>query len=241
MTKTANGKIRKKVKRRLRWQGVFFFAFLFVGLFFLGRTLLEVNVKSVKVAGSSFVKDSQIIKNAGLNEEVSFLKLNSKKACEMVLEDPLIKSCKIKKNWNFRVDIIVEENTPLFYSLSSNALVLSDGRRLDEANNHGIATLINFVPEDVMSEFIDRLSGIDSDIIHSISEIEYSPTISDKGVYIDKERFIFDMNDGNKVIINNRNMAILNKYKTIYASIDKKGVFEFDCDYDNYIFTEYGD
>ena len=50
------------------------------------------------------------------------------------------------------------------------------------------------------------------------------------------------MNDGNIVYINNRNIKVLNKYEKIYASIgNKKGYFNFDADYDNYYFQEFGE
>ncbi len=210
-----------------------------MGLFFLGKGLLKVDVSAVKVVGNEYVKDTQIIKSAGFNENVSFLGFNAKEVCEKITEDPLINSCKIKRKLDFKIEIIVEESIPLFFYIPENAIILSDGGRIAGMNLYGLPTLVNFVPEDVLSEFITRLAEIDSDIIRSISEIEYSPTSNDNGTYIDKERFVFDMNDGNTVIINNRKMSVFNHYKKVYASIDKKGIYNFDCDFDNYLFTEY--
>lgn len=234
-------KTKKVVKRRLRWQGVFFLAFLCAGIYLLLQILFQVNIRTIKVSGNEYVKDAQIIKSAGFNNEVAYLGFKSREVCNQITSDPLIKSCKIKRKLGFKIEIVVEENAPLFFYATENKIVLSDGSRVEGNNLYGLATLINFVPEDVFSEFISRLSSIDSDIIRSIGEIEYSPTTAANGNYIDKERFIFDMNDGNTVIINNRNMSIFNRYKKIYASIDKLGIYNFDCDYDNYIFTEYGE
>ena len=234
-------KTKKVVKRRLRWQGVFFLASICAVFFFLFQAAMQVEIKTVKVSGNEYVKDAQIIKNAGFNESVKYFGFKSKKVCEDVVSDPLIKSCKIKRGLGFQIEIVVEENIPLFFYSSESSIVLSDKSFVDGTNLYGLPTLINFVPEDVFSEFVDRLADIDGDIIRSIGEIEYTPTTSANGTYIDKERFIMDMNDGNTVIINNRNMSILNRYKKIYASIDKLGVYNFDCDYDNYIFTEYGE
>ncbi len=241
MEKRTRTTTKKKVKRRLRWQGVFFLAFVGAGLYLGVQFLIHIDVNAIKVTGNEYVRDAQIIKSASLNENVSYLGFSARSACASILEDPLIKTCKIKRKFNFDIEIIVEENVPLFFYTNENAIVLSDGSFITGANLYGLPTLVNYVPEEVLSKFISRLSAVDGDIIRSISEIEYSPTTSENGTYIDKERFIFDMNDGNTVIINNRNMDVFNRYKTIYASIDKKGVYNLDCDYDSYIFTEYGD
>ena len=139
------------------------------------------------------------------------------------------------------MEIELEENVPLFYYSPESSIVLSDGTKMSSGgNSYGIPTLINHTDEEVLKEFIAGLSEVKSDIIRSISEIEYAPSASKDGVYIDKERFIMMMNDGNTVVINNRKLNALNYYDTIYASIgNKKGTFNFDCDFDNYLFTEY--
>lgn len=235
----AHTKTKKIVKRKLRWQGVIFLAFLCAVLYISVHFLLKVDISLIEVSGNEYVKDTQIIKAAGLNDDVTFLGFSAKDVCKAVLNDPLIKSCKIKRKLRFDVEIIVEENVPLFFYANENAIILSDGNRVAGTNNYGLPTLVNFVPEDILEKFITGLADIDSDIIRSISEIEYSPSSNANGTYIDKERFIFDMNDGNKVIINNKKMAVFNHYKKIYASIDKKGIFNFDCDFDNYLFSEY--
>lgn len=216
-------------------------ALVCVGIYFGAKELIKVDISSIVVSGNEYVKDAQIIKNAGLNDKVSYLGFSVKRACDEITRDPLIKSCKIKRRLDFKIEIIVQENIPLFFYAGENAIVLSDGTRVTGTNIYGLPTLVNYVPEDVFTEFIAGLAEIDGDIIRSISEIEYSPSTAENGTYIDKERFIFDMNDGNQVVINNRKMSVFNHYKKIYASIDKKGIFNFDCDFDNYLFTEYGD
>ena len=75
-----------------------------------------------------------------------------------------------------------------------------------------------------------ELSEIDSDIISSISEIEYNPDIKDE-VTINEGRFILRMNDGNHIYIDIVNFENLNKYKIIYSSLDEKGVLHLDVVY----------
>lgn len=235
-------KTTKRVKRRLKLRGVLFLACVIVALFLACIYLIKIDVRSIEVVGNSYVRDAEIIKAAGLKDDVTFIGLRSKKACQGVKENPLISSCKIKKNWNFKVEIIVEENTPLFYYSDTSSVVLSDKRKIAIENTYGIPTLINKVPDDILDEFIDGLSKIDSDIIRSISEIEYSPSIAVNGSSIDDERFMLSMNDGNTVYVNNRRIEILSYYDKIYASMgDKKGIYNLDCDFGYYLFKEYGE
>lgn len=234
-------KTKKVVKRRLKWKGVFFLALVCAGIYFGIKELIKVDISAIKITGNEYVKDAEIIKNAKLNESTSYFGFSKSSVCKDITSDPRIKTCKIKRGFDFKIEILIEENIPLFFYSPENATVLSDGSRVEGNNIYGLPTLVNHVQEEVMENFIARLSLVDNDIIRSISEIEYSPSTNDSGVYIDKERFIFDMNDGNTVIINNKKMSIMNHYKKIYASIDKKGVFNFDCDFDNYLFAEYGE
>lgn len=233
-------KTKKVVKRRLKLKGVLFLLLFFALFFLVVNYLLKVEIKHIGVTGNTYAKDSAIIASSELTEDVSFLGFSDNKTCEKINSNPLIKSCKIVRKLGFKVEIKVEENVPLFYYVNENSTVLSNGDRIDGTNTFGLPRLINNVTEKVLEEFVDRLSDIKSDIIHSISEIEYAPSASEDGKLIDEERFMMIMNDGNTVYINNKKMNILNSYDKIYASIgEEKGTFNFDCDFDNYLFTRY--
>lgn len=235
-------KTKRVVKRRLKPKGVLILALVFASIILIVKTVAESGIKSIAVIGNDYVKSSEVIKLAGLNEDVTFLGFRASKACEKVENNPLIKSCKIKRSLDFKVEITIEENVPLFFYTTEDKIVLSDGTRIEPTSEMGIPTLINYVPEKELDEFISGLSAVDNDIIHSISEIEYAPTSSEDGLIIDSERFMMSMNDGNTVFINNRKLYILNYYDKIYATVgDKKGTYNFDGDFDNYFFEEYGD
>lgn len=235
-------KTKKVKKRRLKIKGVFLLAAILASIILLGKLLFKINVRSVSVTGNNLIKDSEIIKDLGLNKKTKFLTLNTQKTCNTLKNNSLIESCTIKKSINFKLQVIIKENIPLFYYTQNSKVILSDGSEIENTHSYSIPTLINYVPDKIMDEFIAGLSNIDDDIIHSISEIEYTPSANEDGTYIDEERFMLMMNDGNTVYINNKNINILNYYKKIYASIgDKKGIYNFDCDYDNYLFKEYGD
>ena len=68
-----------------------------------------------------------------------------------------------------------------------------------------------------------RSTKIDTNIINKISEIEYNKTD------FDNERFIFYMNDGNKVYINIPKLDVMNKYESIVTKFNgKRGVLNLD-------------
>lgn len=235
-----NVKTKKIVKRRLKIKGVFILALITVLIFLSIQFLLKINVHSIKITGNNYIKDSTIIKELNLNTETKYFKVNGIEICNKLKANPYIKSCKLKRSLSFNLEIVIEENSPLFYYAYEGQIVLSNGSRSEESNSYGLPTLINYTTEEVLKEFTNRLSTINNDIIRSISEIEYSPSISEDGTPIDEERFMLLMNDGNTVYINNRRIDKLNYYDKIYASIgDKKGTFNFDCDYGNYPFKEY--
>ncbi len=235
-------KTKKVKKRRLKIKGVLFLMLLFGSVFLLAKTLYEAKINTITVKGNSYLKDSTILKGSELTENTKFLGFRAKKTCNKLLEDPLIKTCDIKRTLDFKVEIHIEENEPILYYSNDKTIILSDNAHLDAQNTYGVPTLINYVPEDILKEFISGLSGVKSDIIRSINEIEYTPSTGSDGTYIDKERFMLSMTDGNTVYINNRRLETLNYYEKIYASLgDKKGVLSLDCDFGNYPFTEYGE
>ena len=64
---------------------------------------------------------------------------------------------------------------------------------------------------------------IDKSILKHISEIEYKKTD------LDKERFLFYMNDGNCVYITLSKINLINSYNEIYPTLeDKKGILYLD-------------
>ena len=236
-----NGQKRIIKKRRLNIKRVFILTLV---LFIISVAIyyaFELEVTSVTVSGANYVNDSEIIKSSKILKR-KFLMVTSHSACKNIKQNDFINTCKIKKSWWLKINIIVTENKPLFIYTQTDKAMLSNGKETSKKNISGIPTLINYVPKDVLSKFVLGLKDINNDIIQSISEIEYAPSLNEDGSLIDEERFMMTMNDGNIVYINNRNIKVLNKYEKIYASIgNKKGYFNFDADYDNYYFQEFGE
>ena len=233
-------KTQVKKKRRLKLKRVFLLVLVTILLVFACHFAFKINVSKVQVIGNVNVLENKIIHISGLSEPTSFFGLNEKKVCDKVLTEPLIASCKITKKIDLKVIIEVSENYPLFYYNDTHSLILSNGKEYDAANTYGVPNLINYVPKNILDSFANGLNTINSDIIRSVSEIEYTPSLNSDGTYIDDERFMLAMKDTNIVYINIKNIDILNSYNKIYASNgDKKGIYNLDSDYGIYYFKEF--
>ena len=151
MSEKKQVKTKKVTKRRLNLKRVFLLIVVLCLLFLLGKELLKVNVSSVVINGNDYVSDSVLIKQAGLNEDVSYLGLNTKEICNKITDIPLVRTCRIKHVLDFKIEITVEENKPLFFYSNTNKLVLSNGQSADMTNTYGVPTLINYVPEKILN------------------------------------------------------------------------------------------
>lgn len=229
----------KKV-RKLNLKRVFLLVLIIALIVLLVKLSFKIKLSNIIVNGNHYVLENKIIEYSNLSKSSSFLEVDETSVCTNVLKEPLIASCTITKKLDFSIIITVSENYPLFYYNETNSLMLSNGKEYNVNNTFGVPNIINYVPNKILSSFIDGLKGINGDIIRSISEIEYAPSLSLEGTYIDEERFMLSMRDGNVVYINIKNIAILNTYNKIYASNgDKKGYYNLDSDYGIYYFKEF--
>jgi len=214
---------------------------LLVIIFIVGITINIDNIKAknIIVTGNKYIKVSKLLGIAKINESTSYFG-QEKNICKNLKEYKLLKSCKVKHNSNFELEIVIKEAKPLFYYQDSDKLMLNNNKMVDEENTYGVPGLINYVPKDVLDDFTKEFKKVNYDIIKSISDIEYTPSKNKDEEVIDDKRFMLSMNDGNTIYINIKHMNILNKYNKIYSAInDKKGIFNFDCDYNNYYFEPY--
>ena len=77
--------------------------------------------------------------------------------------------------------------------------------------------------EDIYEKTISSFSKINKEALIKISEVEYKPND------LDKERFLFTMNDANYVYINLLKIEKINKYNTISSELNgKKGIIYLD-------------
>ena len=221
---------KKSKKKKIRFKGllvIFLFVYLIATCLYY---LWSMPIKKVEVNGNNYLKDNYIINYLDIDNE-SIIKVSKKDIKNKLLELDLISDAKIRKNYFGTLYIELDEDKVLFYNWNNKKIILSSGKEISYNKDYlGVPTLINYVPDDVYKEFIDKLNLIKKDNISLISEIEYSPSmINDK--IIDDKRFLFRMNDGNIVYINTINIEKFNNYLDIYEVIVNKNGLVKGCLY----------
>lgn len=221
---------KKSKKKKIRFKGLLV---IFLFIYLIGTCLYylwSMPIKKIEIDGNNYLKDNYIINYLDIDDE-SIIKVSKKDIKNKLLELDLISNVKVKKNYFGTLYIELVEDKVLFYNWNNKKIILSSGKEISYNKDYlGIPTLINYVPEEVYEEFIEKLNTIDKENIALISEIEYSRSmVNDK--IIDDKRFLFRMNDGNVVYINTINIEKFNNYLDIYEVIVNKNGLVKGCLY----------
>ncbi len=210
-----------KKKRKLKVKNLLIVLFVFTAILLGVAFLTDVKLNNMIVKGNSLYSDWEIIEMAGLSNYPSSLKTLSSTVEKRLEEDDYIKSVKVSRPSLTKIVINVEENLPLFYYLPENKTILTD--KTEVTDNFSVPTVINYVPDNVYSDFLKSMSSINYDIIKRISEIKYDPNEVDEG------RFFLTMNDGNQVYLTLNKFTKLDNYLDIIKEFDnKKGILYLD-------------
>lgn len=218
---------RKNKKRRLKISRVFL-VLIFLALIGYGIYLLsKMSVKGYYIIGNSYYDDNKILQLTGLDKYPSYLFTNSVSVTSKVKKDNLIKNIKIKHKINGMFEVIVNENKILFYDEIKKKSILNNKSEFDYYNEN-IPVLVNEVNnKKVYDKFLLKIDKLNDDIIKNISEIKYDPND------LDKERFLFSMNDGNYVYVTLSKFSNINNYLEISNTLgEKNGILYLD--YGNY-------
>ena len=210
-----------KKKRKLKVKNLLIVLFVFTAILLGVAFLTDVKLNNMIVKGNSLYSDWEIIEMAGLSNYPSSLKTLSSTVEKRLEKDDYIKSVKVSRPSLTKIVINVEENLPLFYYLPENKTILTD--KTEVTDNFSVPTVINYVPDNVYSDFLKSMSSINYDIIKRISEIKYDPNEVDEG------RFFLTMNDGNQVYLTLNKFTKLDNYLDIIKEFDnKKGILYLD-------------
>ena len=210
----------KRKKRKLnKKRFAILLAILFVISLFI-YYLFSIRVTNIKIVGTNRITDNEVIEITNLKDYPSLFKYPIFKIAKDVKKIDLVNDVKVSKNFFGRVTIKIDEAKILFYNKTTDKVVLSNGKEVDNKPSYlGVPTLINYVPTDTYEDLIKGLTLIDEDILAMISEIEYSPSKTALGETIDDYRFLLRMNDTNTVYMNTVNVKKLNKYLEITSTI----------------------
>lgn len=233
----------KTKKRKLNIRGVLV---VLLVLYLIGSFLyflIDLPIKNIVIEGTKHVSDVEIIETAKIKTYPAIFKLNTSKIKKNLRKIDLIKDVKIKKGLTGKLTIIVEEEKMLFLNRNDNELVLASGKKITNNDNYyGYPILINYVPNKILEDFVEKLTKIDDNILSLISEIEYSPEKLDD-LILNENRFLLRMNDSNTVFVDTINLKKLNNYPKYYATIEEgiNGIFYLDSNRGAVSFNSYED
>lgn len=215
---------KKKIRKKFNILKFFIFCliiYIFVSVFIF---LCNINIKNIIVSNNYYLTEEEIIETAKLENYPSFFRTTKNKIRKNLIKNNLIEDVKIEKKLGFILNLKVIENKILYKRRSDDLFVLNNKEKIKLNNNYnGIPILINYVPNDLEKNFIDKMKLLDKNIILKISEIEYSPSETDQ------ERFIFYMNDLNHVFVNITSIKNMNKYNSIVKKLNgNKGILYLD-------------
>lgn len=227
-----------KVKKKKKKHSFKKFLIILLLLYIIGMLVyyfFTMPIKNITIKGNDLVSEKEVLEAFNIDDNTTLFKVHKLSKKKLKSKLPMINDTKVKKDIFGNVEIIVEENKILFYNVLEEKYYLSNGSKIKNDSIIGYPDLVNYVPKEILSSFIKKLSKVDTNVIKMISEIEYSPDKHDN-VILDEERFLLRMNDGNIIYINTVNIEKLNKYQTIYASLNGKGTLYLDSSSKNYIF-----
>ena len=222
--KKKNSKKRTKVKKKrikIRYDRIFICLILFLLVGYICYFILNKPITNIYIYNNEVLKDQYIIDEAGLRDYPSTLTFSTTSIKNKLEEDPLIKKATIKRLLFRGISITIEENKPLFFYQTENKTVLENNEMVEQ--KFDVPVLINFVPDKVYKEFINKMSEINDDVFKRISTIKYDPNDVDSG------RFLLSMNDGNYVYLSINKFTDINNYIAIMRKFEnKKGILYLD-------------
>lgn len=215
-----NKKEEVVVKRKFKFVKFLVVILILYIILFLGYKLFTAKIKNIFILNNNYLTDQEVIDESGLRNYPSFLLTTKYKIKKNLLKNSLIKEANIKKKLWGIIYIEISEYEPLF--IYQDKVILDNGTKIDN-NDYILPILINDVNEEILTKFINKYKDIDKEIKMQISEIEYLPND------IDKERFLFTMNDGNYVYITIYKTLAINEYNKILPNLEgKKGILYLD-------------
>lgn len=214
--------IRLKVKKRkIRIKRIIgctiILIILTLGIYYFSK----LPIKNIYIIGNKIISDKEILDVSGIDDYPSFFRTTSIKIENKIKKNKYIKEVKVKKAFYNKVYIYITEKKIL--CIYKDKLFTEDGELLDNTYNLTSYPILISDISSVKERFESKFSLIEEAVLLKISEIEYAPN------EVDKERFILKMNDGNLVYVTLNKIEKINKYNSIYSSLEgKKGIIYLD-------------
>ena len=178
-------------------------------------------IRNIYIIGNDILSDKEIIELAGISNYPSFIRTTTREITKNIENNIYIDEVTVEKKLYNKVYIhIIEKKILCTYN---NKILLGDGTEIDNTYNITSYPILSSDINNIKDKFISKFSLVNHTILLKISEIEYTPND------VDKERFTLKMNDGNLVYITLNKIEKINKYNSIYSSLEgKKGIIYLD-------------
>lgn len=225
-TRSSRNYNTKKVKvKRLKIGRVFIALLILILILIVIKAISSIPITNIYVSGNSILSDQEIIELASLEKYPSFTSFTTFSIEKKLEKNTYIKSATVKRKNLREIYISVLENKPIIYLDEEEKTVLLDGAKVDY--KYQVPVVLNYIPDTLYDKFINKISSLDNDVFNRISEIIYDPND------VDIERFLFYMNDGNRVYLTLKTLNNLNNYfdimKEVLAKYDTdKGTLYLD-------------
>lgn len=218
----AKKKIKVKVKKRkINIRRILIVLLIIVLISLMLYYFTKLQIKNIYIVGNEILSDKEIIEIAKLDNYPTFISTNSSEIEKKLSENVYMKEVKVKKKLYSKIYIYITEKKIL--CTYDNNIILEDSSVIQ--NNYKIMNVPILLSDiaNIKEKFVTQFSLIEESILLKISEIEYSPN------EVDDERFSLRMNDGNLVYITLNKIEKMNKYNSIYSSLEgKRGIIYLD-------------
>ena len=218
---------KKRKKRKIKFKRILlaFFVLLILALIIYIISLLRV--KTYYVYDNKYLSDEEVLDILKLNNKTSFLLANSLTEKAIISKNKRIKDVKLKKTLSLEVKVYVTEYKILYYDEEQKCSIIENGDKVNYKYDNSPILVNKIEDKEIYKKFLNKMNKVDNNILDVISEIKYVPN------GIDKERFLFSMNDGNYVYVTISKLTKINEYRSVIDSVeDKKGILYLD--YGNY-------
>ena len=177
-------------------------------------------IQTIVPRGNTIIPNNIVISESGLVENSSFkLLVNNLLVGRRFSKNPFIQTVTVVKKNVGQVELIVEERPIIFKTFRNEVwyAYFSNGTYAEIPANYFVAAanLIE-IPADVEFDFAGlakELAIVPSEIVEAISEIKYAPND------LETERYIFYMEDGNRINILRRQIGL--KLKWYYKLVEQ--------------------
>ena len=211
----------EKNKRKLNYKRLIIFLLIASIILYCTFALLNAKITSFFISGNSVLSDQEILEFAEVDNYPNLITSLSPVISNRLEEHNLIVSAKVSKSNFSELHIEIEEASPMFFNSILKQTVFSNGYLSEDL--YSVPYLINYVPDLIYEEFIEKMGTIDLDVINKISEIKYDPND------VDDERFLFLMSDGIYVYLTVYKLEAINEYLSISQKVEgEKGILYLD-------------